>query len=76
MQDTDNDGAITYHDFINFESRSLLAKKDKVELANYLSLKELVHVKRLFAKHDREHNLIIQPEDAKLVYRDYYTKLK
>ncbi len=61
-KDVDSDGAITYPDFIRFETRSLLAKKNKVELANYLSLKELVLMKRLFLQYDREHNQIIGPQ--------------
>lgn len=48
LMDKDKSGSITWNEFIEFEAANLLAKKNKIELSNYLTLKELIVAKKLF----------------------------
>lgn len=76
LMDLDNTGSITWNEFVDFETANLLSKKNKVELSNHLSKKELIVAKKKFLSYDREKMKMINKEDAKTCYMDYIRKLK
>lgn len=74
--DTFNSGSITWTQFLSFEAPSLIAKMNKVELANRLSLNELITAKKHFKKHDKNKIGVIPLIEAKSVYVFYVEKLR
>ena len=76
LMDTDHSGSITWNEFINYEAPSLLPFKNKLELANKLTLKELIMIKRKFLSLDKSKIGIIGKEIARSVYIEYIKKLR
>jgi hypothetical protein len=76
IMDTRACGCITWNEFINYEAPSLLAKKDKIELSNHLSLNELFLLKSLFLKYDEKNYGLITQGVAKSIYAEYIEKLR
>ncbi len=76
LMDTDHSGSITWNEFINYEAPSLLSKKNKVELSNYLTLRELILIKKTFLSFDKRKFFMISKDEAKSVYIEYIQKLR
>lgn len=76
LMDLDKTGSITWNEFVDFETANLLSKKNKVELSNHLSKKELIVAKKKFLSYDKEKMKMINKEDAKACYMEYIKKIK
>ena len=76
LMDTDHSGSITWNEFINYEAPSLLSIKNKVELANQLTLRELILIKKRFLFFDKSRLGMISKDDAHSVYIEYVKKLR
>ncbi|CAF0733223.1 unnamed protein product [Brachionus calyciflorus] len=74
--DKDSSGSITWNEFCEFEAANLLAKKNKIELSNHLTIKELIKAKRMFSTYDKEKLNMINKEDSKKCYIEYIQKLR
>lgn len=76
LMDLNNTGSITWNEFVDFETAHLLSRKNKVELSNHLSKKELIVAKKKFLSYDKEKMKMINKEDAKACYMEYIKKIK
>ena len=76
LMDLENNGYITWNEFLDFEASELLSKKNKVELSNALTMKELLRAKKEFLSYDKDKVEMISQEDAKECYISYIEKLR
>ncbi|XP_067678946.1 PHD finger protein 24-like [Haliotis asinina] len=72
VADVDSDGRLDWWEFVNHEAKKLLAKRDRRELVDLLTEKELLVAKALFRTLDKNGDGTVTELEAREAFRHWY----